>query len=144
MNRRGFTLTEVMMTVVIVGVLATLAIPSLTRPVGAGYWRSARDILITTRVAQKVHFHLNNNTYIAPIGSSTTVVDNDKWSAIYMENPNGGLPIIFEVSAVGAGYKAWARRQGTSLCLSVTDTNKDPQPDATAGPGCTKAWQELM
>lgn len=145
MNRQGFTLTELMMTVVIVGILATLALPSLTRPVEAGYWRSARDILITTYMGEKVYYHLNGSIYIAPIGSSTSAADNAAWSAIYMENPNGGLPITFGVEDPGPGenFMAWAKRNNTGQCIAVTDVQKNPLVTGPASRGCTSLWVEL-
>lgn len=116
-HRRGFTLTEVLMTVVIIGILATMAIPQYNKTLEQTYWRQSRDILMTVYAGQQVYFTLNNQYF-----NIVDETDPAQWRQIYMDNPNGlpSIPVSFAVSAAGVGvastFTAAATRLGTGPC----------------------------
>jgi len=116
----GFTLSEVLIATVIVGVLASLAIPQFTRTIERAYWRDARDLLMTTYAGEQVYFAAND-AYYAP----------GTWNTIYMDNPNGGsVPVSFTVGVVGKTFTATATRNG-GLCNGKVQTiNELRQPGA--------------
>ena len=60
--RRGFTLIEILMVVVIIGVLAALAIPKFSRSRSMTYSAAIRSDLRTLSVAQEDYF-LERNIY---------------------------------------------------------------------------------
>ncbi len=62
MSRRGFTLIEILMVVVIIGVLAALAIPKFSRTKSMTYSASIKQDLRTLSVAQEDYF-LEKNFY---------------------------------------------------------------------------------
>ena len=64
MARRGFTLIEILMVVVIIGILAALAIPKFSRSRSMTYSASIRSDLRTLSVAQEDYF-LQYNSYAA-------------------------------------------------------------------------------
>ena len=56
MARRGFTLIEILMVVVIIGILAALAIPKFSRSKSMTYSASIKQDLRTLSVAQEDYF----------------------------------------------------------------------------------------
>lgn len=62
MDRRGFTLIEILMVVVIIGILAALAIPKFSRSRSMSYSATIRQDLRTLSVAQEDYF-LQYNIY---------------------------------------------------------------------------------
>lgn len=63
---RGFTLIEILMVVVIIGILAALAIPKFSRSKSMTYSASIRQDLRTLSVAQEDYF-LEKSTYAPDI-----------------------------------------------------------------------------
>ena len=112
--RRGFTLTEVMITVVIVGILSTMAVARYQRTIERGYWQTARDILQTIYSGELVYW-TTNSQYFAP----------GAWPNIYMDDPAGAVPATFAV-AVNNGvnpptFTATVTRNG-GPCDTMTQT----------------------
>ena len=62
LRRRGFTLVELMVTVVIVGILASIAIPNFLRYMSKAKQAEARTNLKTIYIAEGGYF-LENDTY---------------------------------------------------------------------------------
>ncbi len=108
MRARGaFTLLEVLITVVIVGILVAAALPFYRRTLERQYRSQARDILFAIYAGERVYFFENLNTYKA----ITVPAD---WDAIFMETPNAPqVPVTFTVTAVAgppSTFVATARR----------------------------------
>ena len=114
--RHGFTLMELMITVVIVGILASMAVARYQRTIERGYWQTARDILQTIYSGEIVHW-TTNSQYFAPAASAD-------WPNIHMDDPNGVIPVTFTV-VVGVGppptFTATATRNG-GPCDTRTQT----------------------
>ena len=113
-RRYGFTLLELLMTVVVIGILAAMAFAGYQRTVEGGRWQTARDILQTIYSGEVV-FWTTNNQYFAP----------GAWSTIYMDDPNVTIPVTFTVvvnnAAVPPTFTATATRNG-GPCNAETQT----------------------
>lgn len=69
-NEKGFTLVELMIVVVIIGILAAIAIPKFTSFIGKAKATEAQSVLGQIITGEK-GYYLTNNAYIAFAGSHT-------------------------------------------------------------------------
>ena len=114
MSRRGFSLMELMITVIVIAILAAVAIPQFQRAIEQGHFRAARDVLQTVYSGEQV-YRTSNNTYVDPTGCA------QPWRCIYMDNPNGSLPVTFTVAAGANTFTVTATRNG-GPCNNTTLT----------------------
>ncbi len=118
---QGFSLMEVMVVVVIVGILAAVAIPNYRTTIERGYMREADDLLMTIYNGERAYY-LNTSKYRAlPIGSTMS-----DWREIYMDTPNiSTIPITFRVEAnnstVPPVFTATATRTGCSKTKTINE-----------------------
>ncbi len=98
--QKGFTLMEIMITVVIIAVLAGLAIPGYFNTVEVARSNEARTNLGILHMGLKV-YRLNNGTYAAPgitsVATANTVLNLDMVSSNYNLTafaPNGAVGYV--------------------------------------------------
>lgn len=92
---RGITLIELMVVVVIVGIIASIAIPSYRNYVIRAQRADATAALLKIAAAQE-KFYLQNNTYTTALGSTglkistaTTPVSERGWYSLSISSPSG-------------------------------------------------------
>lgn len=94
-GKRGVTLLEVMIVVVIVGILAAVAIPAYNSYVTRARRTDAFDALLTVRAAQEM-YRAERGFYAKAIneadGTGSTVNDGTWGYPPSGDNPDGGLP----------------------------------------------------
>jgi len=86
MDKRGFTLLEILLVVVIIGILAGLAIPKFNKTIESAKGKEAYVILETIRTAERMYY-LDYGAY-----SNASAQTPDTWDQLVpdylLENPN--------------------------------------------------------
>ena len=129
MSRRGFTFIELLVVVIVLGILASLALPQFVTTVDKRYQREAKDTLYELLAA--------DGAYRQEHGAYTTVI-----TGLPMQNPNrgGSYPLAYSLAAPGAGTTAGIfRAQATYGRLTppaTSDVTYDSAAVPPAAPGC--------
>lgn len=89
MNRKGFTLTELLIVMVIVGVLATIAIPKYRTTLEHGRAVEGINNLKAASDAINAHYVLNENNYKnhAAVTDNAGVILGDFTKSVYFSKP---------------------------------------------------------
>jgi len=107
-NRRGFTLIELMVVVVIIGILAAIAVPQITGQSDRAREKRAKSDLMTIGTAIEMYYTENNGTKPSSLDELVGVngylrsYPKDPWGGGYGYNPNatysgGGKYVPFEL-----------------------------------------------
>ncbi len=123
-NQRGFTLVELMITIVIVGVLATVAIPLYQANVKRAKASEADAAMGSIRTSLRVHFAENSDypieaSYVA-VHTLTDSIDIDSTDMIGKYFPATAYTYIsadgvtYTIRSTGSGDSAGIQRQMTS------------------------------
>ncbi len=108
LSKKGFTLIEVLIVVIILGILATLAVPQFTRMISRARLAEAWAGLGAVRTAQSVYW-MEKSAYAGVI----TDLDCDASAGDFNFTVTGG----------GAAYKAIATGAGDAAGLVATMTS---------------------
>ena len=130
-HRAGFTLLEIMMTVVIVSILSSAAVPQYLKTVRRARGLACRDILLTTFSGEQT-FYAINDAYVQ-ITQANRMTDA-LWRSIFMDNPNRNAPTGFElyVPAItprlpdppGPTFLARVDAPGAAPFMTITQTGQ--------------------
>ncbi|WP_199884964.1 type IV pilin protein [Pseudomonas bohemica] len=130
-DQHGFTLIELMITVVIVAILAAIAYPSYTRYVQRGY-RSEGIAMLNDAVARMERYYAQNNTYAtattpAAIGITNTTSANNKYTLSISGTPTA-ITYTVQVAPINA--------QTSDSCGTLSITQ-----DGTKSPTDADCWK---
>ena len=91
----GFTLLEMLFTVSLLAILASIALPAYVRVLERRAWRHARDMLEAIYTGERIFYEANGGYY-----------DPDPrrdWEIIHMDNPHTpSIPVTFQVTLSGS------------------------------------------
>ncbi len=103
-GQKGFTLLELVVVIVVVGVLTSLALPRLTLVLERARMAEAYAVFTTIRSAMERYYLMNNGSYEGiSIGMSLADPCNHDWSSLGIENPNCAPGSHFQYRVSGAG-----------------------------------------
>jgi type IV pilus assembly protein PilE len=112
MRQQGFTLTEMLIAVGILGILAVMAVPNYVKTVERAHFRGALDVLRVIYAGEQVYFTLYDVYRAQP----TTLA---QWrDDLYMDDPNvgaGGV-VTYTITAAASTFAATATRNGGACC----------------------------
>lgn len=95
MGRKGFTLTEVLMAVVVVGILASAAVANYRTAILRARFDAARVVLMQIYQGEQYYrdsVSTSGNAYVAP------ATDAEWRNFLNMDNPNIGSPILYTIA----------------------------------------------
>jgi len=127
-NRRaGFTLIELLMVMVIIGILATIAIPKFGRTRERAYFKAMMSDLRNLQAQQELYFATPSHNYT--YSASTTSLGNDYTTS-------KGVTVTMSASgstgwAATASHTALATNQTCAVFAGTVSTV--PSPATTAG-----------
>lgn len=110
-NTRGFTLIELMIVIVIVGILFAFALPSYERSVLRGHRADAQGILMDMSARQE-RFLAQNNTYTTDINTAaglnmgTTTSNNGYYNLSAAACGGGAIATCYLLTATATGGQA--------------------------------------
>jgi type IV pilus assembly protein PilE len=145
-NGGGFTLIELMITIVILGILAAIAYPSYTNYITVAR-RSEATINLTQIAAQQEKYFTDCGHYAANIGavknctapgtlvgSSTTT--NGYYAIVVAAGPSGDMVTSYTLTATPAGTQS-TRDAGKCSTISIDSTGLK----TASGTDATSCWK---
>ena len=101
-NRKGFTLIELMIVVVIIGILAALAIPRFMQTTGKAKKSEAKTVLKQLYQLERAYFQ-EHDAYVAGANTAALVA-----SSLSFDDPGADARYDYSVTVAGATFTATA------------------------------------
>lgn len=124
MGHKGFTLTEILISVLIIGILSSAAIAQYGVAVGRARWDTARNILLQIYDAEW-RYRSTVSTTNAFLSQTTLIgaAEMTRWREMYIDNPNTtGAAVTYQVAVPGAGFTATATFAGQTQTVNDSKT----------------------
>ena len=119
--RKGFTLIEIMIVVAIIGIIAGLAIPNVTRMRIVGNISKAKGDLRALQSAAENYYIHHNNTYPSALSNLTSAVP--KIISVIPKDPfNVANSYGYKLSTSGTYYAIYSIGQNSNGNVSVNDS----------------------
>ncbi|MBF0484976.1 MAG: prepilin-type N-terminal cleavage/methylation domain-containing protein [Candidatus Omnitrophica bacterium] len=119
-NNKGFTLIEVIIVIVIIGIMATLALPRITGQLNSSQAAEAMQMFGALRRSAMNCFDVANNT-------TNTLCDT--WAELGMNAPSAQAKFNYQVDTGTAGFLSFRAdfksTAGHAICMTINDVNGD-------------------
>ncbi|MBF0484970.1 MAG: prepilin-type N-terminal cleavage/methylation domain-containing protein [Candidatus Omnitrophica bacterium] len=119
-NKKGFTLIEVIIVIVIIGIMATLALPRITGQLNSSQAAEAMQMFGALRRSAMNCFDVAN---------ATTNTLCDTWAELGMTAPSANSKFTYQVDTATAGniaFRAMFKADNTqALCMSINNATGD-------------------
>jgi prepilin-type N-terminal cleavage/methylation domain-containing protein len=126
-NKKGFTLIELLIVVIIIGILASVAIPNYGKTKENALDKQAISNLKLIQVAEKGHY-LEMNTYYPSSASESNVTNINNNLKLSLTTTNW----TYTVWSTGCGRATRNGSDGRSWYLTINDLAGEPD----VGTGC--------
>ena len=142
--RKGYTLTEVLLVVIIIGVIAAIGIPNFTKFSSRNNTAKAKADIRSLQVAVENYYLYNSSSYPAALSNLTTAVPTivrsipkDPYSSTgavygYNRSPNTKYYAIYSVGSDRSGSAsvtdAGLLTESSASCIYVSNIQEDTQP----------------
>ncbi len=116
---RGFTLTELIVVVVVLGIMAGFAIPNYTKSIDRAYRKDGTVNLTAIYAAQQIYYNNNNASYWQPSGGGGVSDINTSLGLGILSNN-----LTYSCSGNGVTFSCTATRG--AMTLTVTQASATP------------------
>ena len=116
MKKKGFTLIELMVVILIVGILAAASIPLMRGRIDSAKWSEANAMAGTIKSAERVYYVENGSVLTGTVSTNATALgfDTDDLTGTYFD----------------AGDFSVAGTDGTDIVITVTSDGSGKMPAA--------------
>ena len=124
MNRKGFTLIELIIVVIIIGILATLAIPQYRKATQRAYLGKGKHALSVIASAEKI-YRADSGKYIAVANTAAAWDGTDLNNMVEVKEIGTDTNFTYAVTSTdGTAFTATATQTNLTACtISLTDFN---------------------
>ena len=139
-NNKGFTLIEILIAVVIVGILASMAIPAYQRYILKSHRTDAKTALMRM-VAEQEKFYLQNNRYstaLADLGFPNSKSERG-WYSLTVTPDDATNPQAFTMTAQAVST-AGQNRDTKCRSFSVDNLGRRTAQDSSSADQSDKCW----
>lgn len=140
-QQRAFTLIELMVTVAIVGILASIAIPSYQESVGKSRRADAKAALLGLANGMERYFTVNNSYAGAGTGGANT---GTPAATVYGVDPSTATYYDITINtATASAYTLWAAPTGAQSgdkCGTLALTNAGVKTYTGSGGSVSECW----
>lgn len=118
---RAFTLLEILIVVIIVGIMATVAVPQFTKMIERAREAEAMGNLSAMRTAQKVYYLENNGVYAITLGDLLVELEaSASWD--FSVNTDGSGQSIATRTGGGTAYNGKTIKLNIDGSIDATST----------------------
>jgi prepilin-type N-terminal cleavage/methylation domain-containing protein len=122
-NRKGFTLIEVMVVILIIGILGSLAMPQYTKFVEKAKITEAKSFLATLKTAQNIYYTENDSYAIDLNDLAIDIPENSKFFT-YSEDLTDASATVYSYTITREGGKYGAGSDLGAGTITIDETGK--------------------